>query len=333
MVERKEIALKLKDSTRESMSQRGFTVKTVFTVKPGTYRVRSVVRGSEGDQLTAKNLITVVPSKQANEGEKKASGDVQWAPPRVDAHLKSLTMIPPCDLSEVLEHAGANSLALASNLEKFTAQEHIDYVMLDRSGMVEDYDSGSFDYVYWIEQKDGGSVSRESRSPVKGSHTFGESGLDIGEAAAALIFHPDLQADYEMKCEGLDSRNGQLDWVVHFQQRKDRPSRTTNFSVDKGNHPGMLKGRAWISNDDFQVMRVEASLMGGVPEIGLQELAFSVDYAYVGNPSGSLGFWLPSRIVTYKNFDVHRTVLAHTFADFQFFAIETKEKIQEPKGP
>ena len=332
--QRKEIALKLKDSTLEKMGQEGFTIKSVFTVKPGTYRVRSVVRGSEGEQLTARNLITVVPSKQTNEREKKASGqDPRWAPPKVDARLKSLTSIPPCDLADVLEHTAANSLALASNLEKFTAQEHIDYVMLDQSGMVEQYDSGSFDYVYWIEQQNGGSVSRESRSPVKGSHTFPEGGLDIGEAAAALIFHPDLQADYEMKCEGLDNRNGQLDWVVHFQQRKDRPSRTTNFSVDKGNHPGMLKGRAWISKENFHVMRLEASLMGEVPEIGLRELAFAVDYEYVGSPSGNSGFWLPNHIVTYKNFDAHRTVLAHSFAGFQFFAIETKEKIQEPKGP
>jgi hypothetical protein len=203
--------------------------------------------------------------------------------------------------------------------------------MLDRSGIVEEFDSGSFDYVYWIEQQSGGSVSRESRTPVKGSHAFRESELDIGEAAAALIFRPDMQTDYEMKCEGMDNRNGQLDWVVHLQQRKDKPGRTTRFSVDNVNYRGMLKGRAWISKENFQVMRLEASLMGEVPEIGLQELAFSVDYERVGAPSANLGFWLPNRIVTYKNFDAHRTILNHTFSDFKLFAVDTDQKIQEPK--
>jgi hypothetical protein len=122
----KEIALKLKDSTVERMSQVGLTIKIVFTVKPGTYRVRSVVRESEGNQLTARNLMTVIPDKQSTEseknasdqnlqrappqeGEKDASGqNLQWAPPKMVAHLKSLSMIPSCDLSEVLEHTAAN---------------------------------------------------------------------------------------------------------------------------------------------------------------------------------------------------------------------------------
>ncbi len=57
----REIALKLEDSTVARLSQTGITIKIAFTVKPGTYMVRSVVRGSEGDQLTALNLMTVIP--------------------------------------------------------------------------------------------------------------------------------------------------------------------------------------------------------------------------------------------------------------------------------
>ena len=339
--EMKEIALKLKDSTVEEMSKSGFITKNEFTVKPGTYRVRSVVRGSEGEQMTARNLVTVVATKQttktarqASESERKVKRpEMQWAPPSVDARLKSVSMIPPCELSDVLQRAAANALNLVSNLEKFTAQEHIAYVMLDRSGMVTEYDSGSFDYVYSMEQHKGGAVSREYRTPVKGGHVFGASGLDVGEVAIALIFLSDLQTDYEMKCEGMDERNGQLDWVVHFQQRKDRPGRTAKFSVDNRTYPCALKGRAWISKENFQVVHLEANLMGEVPAIGLQDLAFSVDYQLVQSPSGNLGIWLPNSTITYWDFDAHRVVLAHTLSDFQFFTVETKEKIQVPKEP
>lgn len=329
-----EIALKLSDSTLEKMSQSGLTIKTVLTAKPGTYRVRSVVRDSEGKQLTARNLMTAIPGKQPNDRKKKLSvQNSQWAPPKVDAPLKSLSTVPPCGLSDVLERTAATSLALASNLEKFTAREHIDYVMLDRSGMVTDYDSGSFQYVYSIERQNGGSVSREYRAPVKGSHVFRESAQDIGQAAFALIFLPDLQTDYEMKCEGTDQRNGQLDWVVRFQQRKDRPNRTANIWVDNVAHPGMFKGRAWISKEDFQVVHLEANLMGGVPDIGLQELALSVDYGLVQTPSGNLTLWLPNNIATYWDYDVHRTILVHSLSDFELFTVETKENIQEPRKP
>ncbi len=59
--EMKEIAFKLKDATYERMHQSGFTIKMAFDVKPGTYIVRSVVRGSEGPQLTARNGTAVIP--------------------------------------------------------------------------------------------------------------------------------------------------------------------------------------------------------------------------------------------------------------------------------
>lgn len=58
----REIALKLKDSTVERLSHTGFTIKIAFTVKPGTYLVRSVVRGSEGEQMSARNATTVIPN-------------------------------------------------------------------------------------------------------------------------------------------------------------------------------------------------------------------------------------------------------------------------------
>ena len=57
----KEITLKLQDGTIERLRQKGLTFKSVFKVKPGTYIVRSVLRGSEGDQMTARNVTTVIP--------------------------------------------------------------------------------------------------------------------------------------------------------------------------------------------------------------------------------------------------------------------------------
>jgi VWFA-related protein len=56
----REIALKLQDSTMERLNATGFTIKIVFTVRRGTYLVRSVVRGSEGEQLTARNVMAVI---------------------------------------------------------------------------------------------------------------------------------------------------------------------------------------------------------------------------------------------------------------------------------
>jgi hypothetical protein len=57
----REINLKLQDSTMQRLSTTGLTVKIVFTVKPGTYLVRSVVHGSQDEQLTARNVTAIIP--------------------------------------------------------------------------------------------------------------------------------------------------------------------------------------------------------------------------------------------------------------------------------
>ena len=57
----KTIEMKLKDTTYDRLSHSGFTVKSSFDVKPGTYLVRLVVRDSEGAQMAARNGAVVIP--------------------------------------------------------------------------------------------------------------------------------------------------------------------------------------------------------------------------------------------------------------------------------
>jgi hypothetical protein len=57
----KVIDMKLRDTTYERLSRSGFTVKTSFDVKPGTYLVRLVVRDAEGAQMAARNGAVVIP--------------------------------------------------------------------------------------------------------------------------------------------------------------------------------------------------------------------------------------------------------------------------------
>lgn len=55
------VDMKLRDTTYDRLSRSGFTVKTSFDVKPGTYLVRLVVRDSEGSQMAARNGAVVIP--------------------------------------------------------------------------------------------------------------------------------------------------------------------------------------------------------------------------------------------------------------------------------
>jgi VWFA-related protein len=57
----KVVEMKLLDATYIRLSRSGFTVKTSFDVKPGTYLVRLVVRDAEGAQMAARNGAVVIP--------------------------------------------------------------------------------------------------------------------------------------------------------------------------------------------------------------------------------------------------------------------------------
>ena len=58
----KEVSMKLNDATLSRLNQVGFTIKMAFDVKPGSYLVRTVVRGAEGPQLSARNGTAVIPN-------------------------------------------------------------------------------------------------------------------------------------------------------------------------------------------------------------------------------------------------------------------------------
>jgi VWFA-related protein len=57
----KVVDMNLLDATYSRLSHSGFTVKTSFDVKPGTYLVRLVVRDAVGAQMAARNGAVVIP--------------------------------------------------------------------------------------------------------------------------------------------------------------------------------------------------------------------------------------------------------------------------------
>ncbi len=57
----KVVEMNLLDTTYTRLSRAGFTVKTSFDVKPGTYLVRMVVRDAVGAQMAARNGAVVIP--------------------------------------------------------------------------------------------------------------------------------------------------------------------------------------------------------------------------------------------------------------------------------
>jgi hypothetical protein len=256
--------------------------------------------------------------------------DLAWSPPDVSAPVRPISLSPPCDLSSVLKEVGTHAQELTANLENFTAEEKIEYEMLDQNGFQTDNDSAVFDYVFAFDQRGGGRVSHEYRTPANGGHSFPASGQDTGQVALGLIFHSSMQADYDMNCAGLGEWNGEPAWVIQFQQRKDKPKRTLQFRNQEGSFSAMLKGRAWISRRNAQVLRLETALMQGIPQLRIRSSVVVVDYAPVEIRSLKLELWLPQRVEAYWEISDRRTILYHTFSSFKLFSVDTEQSIKKP---
>ena len=57
----KVVEMRLLDTTVTRLSRSGFTLKSSFDIKPGTYLVRQVVRDTEGSQMAARNGAVSIP--------------------------------------------------------------------------------------------------------------------------------------------------------------------------------------------------------------------------------------------------------------------------------
>jgi hypothetical protein len=68
----------------------------------------------------------------------------------------------------------------------------------------------------------------------------------------------------------------------------------------------------------------------GIVVLELLSNAVSVDYAPVKFQSQNGEVWLPQSAVVYTEYFRRRTVIRHTFSDFQLFSVRTQQVIQKP---
>jgi VWFA-related protein len=274
---------------------------------------------------TAANLPEIfVPRK----GKERAPA-LEWNPPKVDAPVPSISAAPPCALPDVLKKAGQRADELINHLQNFDAHEQIRFEQTDSEGMIEKLMSAKFDYLVDFGEQARHKL-RETRTLLPGT---GDPGLgplvDVGLPALAMIFHPALRSDYEMRCEGLSQWDNRPTWVVYFEQRKGKRSRTVSMGTAINVYPVSLKGRAWIAADSGQITHLETNLVDGMAVLQLLASAVSVDYAPVKFKSQSGEVWLPQSAVVYTEYFTRRTITQHTFSDFQLFSVRTQQVIQK----
>ena len=156
--------------------------------------------------------------------------------------------------------------------------------------------------------------------------------IDSGGAVFALIFHPSHIENFEFRCEGLADLGHSAAWQVHFIEGDDPNKAFTSFKMKGSIHLPRLKGRAWISADGYNVLRIETDLVDPIAKIDLKREHQVISYAPVEFPTKHLRLWLPDKSSIYIATRRHAYQRVHTFADFQLFSVDSMEGFKQPDG-
>ena len=255
-----------------------------------------------------------------------------WGPPGVDDTKPAVASGVACPIEDVIAQSGVRVKELVDDLAKFDAVEDIYHEEVDQAGVSKKHSTIRFDYVASIAEPNPGSFRvDEFRSGRSDIGAFPDQIATRGLPTMALIFHPDMRDDFEMSCEGLGTWNQKATWLVHFQQRENKPHQIQDYVVNGRNYAVSLKGRAWISADTFQIVRLESDLTDPIKEIQLRSEHQTVEYAPVRFPKSKSELWLPKNAELYFDLRKHRYFRRHSFDHFMLFSVDTEEKRKEPK--
>lgn len=255
-----------------------------------------------------------------------------WAPPDVDAAKPFVISDATCPLEQVLKTAGKNAEEFVAVLEEFSATEEFQAIEIKRDGELDRPSAQAYNYFVFVEHVNP-TVFHLDEVREQGSQPASLSARvsDIGVPGLALAFHPTIQPDLNWTCEGLGKWNEQPAWVIHFEQRPDRPSVLAMFATPSRGFSMPLKGRAWVSEQNGQVLHLDTDLVSEIKPVDLKREHFAIDYKLVSFQNHKVDLWLPENVDTYIQYQGHFLHHYHHFTNFKLFWVGATQKISDPK--
>ncbi len=306
---------------------------------PMTAQVRSLITELEQPATPstekAQGASQVVSSLPRDPVLPAAAGELStkgWQPPGIDASKPTVAAGVTCPSEMVIAKAGERVQQLVNDVARFSAIEDLVHERLDQLGVPVNRETRKFDYVVSISEHQPGFLEvDEYRSQRSGLSDFPDNIASRGFPALALVFHPNMRNNFQMTCEGLGDWHGQATWLVRFGQRDDRPNRIHSYNIGGQWYPIGMKGRAWITADKFQIIRMESEMITPMPKIQLLAEHQIVEYGPVLFQKKNEELWLPKSAEFYLDFRRRRYFRRHSFDHFMLFSVDSGEKRKEPK--
>ena len=247
----------------------------------------------------------------------------RWVPPNVDDAVPPVETGMSCPIHQILSQTGERVVEFVKNVDRFSATETMNHEGLNEFGLAVHSERRSFNYLVSIQEfKPGVYDVQEFRDGLTTPDIFPEHVATVGTVALVFVFHPNYANDFEFRCEGRTHQRGQDAWQIHFSQKPDLSPRLRSYRLANLYFRVGLKGRAWISTDTFQVLRLESDLTGTVPQIRLHADHEDIQYAPVFVKRKELILWLPASSEIFLDFNGHRIHRQQQLSDYFFFWVD-----------
>lgn len=239
-----------------------------------------------------------------------------------------------CPLQHILSETSKHLEEFVENINRINALEVLDHERLDKHGKVLEHERHQYNYIAIVEETSPGAWNvDEYRDGGGGVSGFPQDIATLGMPSLAMIFHPSHLLEFEMSCEGPAAWHTSPAWLVHFQQREDRPARMSIIRVGREVFPVLLKGTAWIDKENLQIIHLETDLMEPIPKAKLYLEHQALDYGPVHFETNGTPMWLPQNAEIFIDSGNKHFHHRHTYSKYQLFAVDVGQRIGDPKSP
>ncbi len=258
-----------------------------------------------------------------------------WLPPDIDEKVPAVESGSSCDAADVVHKAGEQLVNLIHDVDRFTATETLTHESVNKFGIAALPEKRRFDYLVSIQASPAGPLSVSEYRNNNGSQGQFPDGIATnGLPALVLVFHPYYATNYDMVCEGLARTSRGLAWQIHFRQLPDKTSgiKSYQFGMNGPSYEVRLKGRVWISADNFEIIRMESDIVSPIPQIRLLADHTNIEYGPVNFRETNTTLWLPQSAEVYFAWLGRRIHRRHEFSNYLLFGIDDQQQINAPKS-
>ena len=195
------------------------------------------------------------------------------------------------------------------------------------SGHVEATERGKYDYLIMMSGSGDEFQLNESRIEAASAHKR-QVQLPMlvtnGVATVLLVFHPYYRDGFSFEADNPETVNGSVAIPVHFTHIAGR--RTPAALALRGReYPLELQGTAWLDSRTGEVLKVQASLLHDMSDVGLRSLQILVEYKPL-TPGKEVGpLTLPAMAVVDVTTPRQHWRNTHVFDNYRSFSIEAEQ--------